>query len=243
MIPIRDQNPGLKTPIMTLVIIVAALAVYFGIQTPSARPDMTVIELATIPCEIVTGDPVDLVELETGQCFSEPIGAPLFPDKSIIASLVVSIFLHGSLIHLFGNLWSLWIFGNNTEDAFGRTGFLALYLAAGLAATGAHVALHPDSVIPVIGASGAISGVMGAYLVLFPHARITTWVVYIPMAIPAWIFLFIWFGSQFLISADSGIAWEAHVGGFVFGVLTAAVLRPRLIRRLRTHHFPLEFVR
>ncbi len=229
---------------MTLVLIAASLAVFFGVQVPSSTPTEDLYDRATIPCEVVTGEPLDTVELSSGRCLADSEAPQLFPNKSIPMSLLWSLFLHGGLVHLLANMWSLWIFGNNVEDAFGRVPYVGFYLLSGLVASGAHVVLNPNSVVPIVGASGAIAGVMGAYLVLFPRARVTTWVVYLPIAVPAWIFLAVWLASQFLISAETtNVAWEAHIAGFVFGLLAATLLRPWLIRRLRSHHFPLQFVR
>jgi len=142
------------------------------------------------------------------------------------------MFLHGSIAHVLGNMWFLWVFGNNVEEAFGRLGYLLLYFGAGLAATLAFVLNNPDSTVPLVGASGAIAGVMGAYLVLFPVHRVMTIVFLVITAIPAMVFLGLWFLSQFaLVGAESGIAWEAHVFGFLVGVLVTLPLRPLLLRR------------
>ncbi len=243
MIPLRDTNPGLSLPLMTFVLIGISVFVFLFVQGGSIDADGQIYRLATIPCEIVTGDPLDVEEITMQTCVTEPLGDAFAPDKPVLFSLVASVFLHGSFLHLAGNMWSLWIFGNNVEDAFGRRGYLAFYLAAGLAAGIAHVALNPYSVIPVVGASGAIAGVMGAYLVLFPRAHVRTLIVYFPVRVPAWVFLVVWFLSQFWISASSPeVAWQAHVGGFVFGVVVTLAMREVLMRRLRSHHFPFEVV-
>ncbi len=157
------------------------------------------------------------------------------------------MFLHAGFLHLAGNMWSLWIFGNNVEDAFGTMGYLLLYLASGVAATLVFVAINPDTTVPLVGASGAISGVMGAYLVLYPRARVVSVfpiLFLLPIAVPAALFLIIWFAGQFaLIGQATGIAWEAHVAGFVFGALAAAVFRRQLlarVERLRRSRLPIS---
>jgi membrane associated rhomboid family serine protease len=139
-------------------------------------------------------------------------------------SLLFSLFMHGSWLHLLGNMLFLWIFGNNIEDRLGRIKFILFYLLCGIGASLAHVLFNLNSLTPVIGASGAVSGVMGAYLALFPTARVRTlvflFILVTTMDIPAAVFLVIWFIFQFLSAGGgSGIAWLAHVGGFVLGFL------------------------
>lgn len=239
MIPLRDQNPGISSPFVTFGLILVAVGIYVFVQLPGGQA--AVVEYATIPCEFTGGGPVSLQELTSGTCAAVPEPG-LFSDKIVLLSLVSSIFLHGGFAHLLGNMWSLWIFGNNVEDAFGRVRYLGFYLAAGVVAGLAHLVMNPNSTVPIVGASGAIAGVMGAYLVLFPRARITTWAVFVPLAVPAWVFLGIWFVSQFWIAgASSDVAWEAHVAGFGFGLVVALVLRRRLIDRLANEAF--QFVR
>jgi membrane associated rhomboid family serine protease len=132
-------------------------------------------------------------------------------------------------------MWFLWIFGNNVEEAYGNLGYLAIYVASGLVATAAFVVANPDAVDPLVGASGAIAGILGAYLVLFPTHKVLSlfFVFFVP--IPAVLFLGLWFASQFGIQ-DSSVAWEAHVGGFLFGVLLTLPLRSFLLRRVDALH-------
>ncbi len=142
------------------------------------------------------------------------------------------MFMHGSWLHLLGNMLFLWIFGNNIEDRLGRIKFVFFYLLCGIVASLTHVLFNPGSLIPVIGASGAVSGVMGAYLALFPTARVRTlvflFVLVTTMDIPASVFLVIWFLFQFLSGAGgSGIAWLAHVGGFILGFLLLKFFTPK----------------
>jgi membrane associated rhomboid family serine protease len=236
LIPLRDANPGLGRPLVTLAIIALCTYVLLVIQLGDPQPDRVLYELATIPCEVITGDALDQIEIQRGVCSGEP-ARPVFPEKSVPASLLASLFMHGILIHLISNMWSLWIFGNNVEDAFGRLGYIVFYVGGGLVASGAHVALNPSSVIPIVGASGAIAAVMGAYLVLYPTSRIVSIIppfFFFPIAVRAWFFLGVWFLGQFAFAGQlTAVAWEAHVGGFLFGVAAAFVLRNALRRRVQ----------
>ncbi|MDF1595350.1 MAG: rhomboid family intramembrane serine protease [Acidimicrobiia bacterium] len=238
MIPIRDTNPTVIRPFVNWLIIAGAVLVFFMLQ-PQTEPAGTAFafEWAAIPCELTTMDPLDVRELETAICLSSgQAGSDLFPEKSVMLGVLVSMFLHGGLGHLIGNMWMLWIFGNNAEEAFGSGGYLLFYLLSGVAATAGYVLLNPDGTVPLVGASGAIAGVMGAYLVLFPRAQVVSLVpffFFIPFNVPAGIYLMIWFAGQFAISGEAGqIAWEAHVAGFAFGVAVALLLRRRLLRRV-----------
>ena len=182
---------------------------------------------AAVACEVTHLAPISERDLEAGECVPDS-GPALFPDKQILLSVVVSMFLHGGLLHLLGNMWFLWIFGDNVEEAFGHLGFVALYLVAGIGATLAFTALHVDSVDPLIGASGAIAGVLGAYLVLFPRGWVLAlWFLGI-IPVPAIVFLGLWFIGQFSV-ATPGVAWEAHVGGFLIGALISLAFRQKLL--------------
>jgi len=158
---------------------------------------------------------------------SLPTGFPTAPFWPPL-TLLTSIFLHGDWTHIIFNMLYLWVFGDNIENVFGHTGFLLFYLAGGIVAGLMHVAfsLGPQAgLVPIIGASGAIAAVMGAYLALFPNARIVTFIFYMPVPISAFWYLIIWLGMQFLgvLGGDTGIAWWAHIGGFLFGYLVAFV--------------------
>jgi membrane associated rhomboid family serine protease len=142
------------------------------------------------------------------------------------------MFLHGGIAHLFGNMWFLWLFGNNVEEAYGHLRYLAVYVLAGVVATLGFVAMHPGNTTPLIGASGAIAGVLGSYLVLFPGKMILAVAFLMVIPVPAAIFLVLWFVGQFAV-ADAGVAWEAHVTGFVFGVVASGVFRTPLLARVR----------
>ena len=244
MIPIRDINPSVTSSVITFTLIAASTAAFFLFQPSAADEADFAYENSAIACELTTGEPLSIAEINSGVC-DENDGSPAFPDKSLPTSVIVSMFLHAGLLHLAFNMWSLWIFGNNVEDAFGTLGYIMVYLASGIAATAGFVALNPDTTIPLVGASGAIAGVMGAYLVLYPKARVVSVfpiLFFLPIAVPAALFLAFWFVGQFaLVGQASGIAWEAHVVGFLFGAAVAALgRRPLLARveRLRRDRVP-----
>ena len=241
MLPLRDENPVSRPPIVTWVIIAACIVAYLAWQPgPFASSDQdssddTVffLENAAIPCEVREGRPLDLQEVDATYRFGDVDSCnvddgesdAVFPDKNVWLSVVTSIFLHGSLWHIGGNLLFLWVFGNNVEDVMGRLAYPVFYLVGGIVGTLAHVALEPDSTVPVVGASGAIAAVMGAYLVLFPTARVRTLVFFLLVDIPAAVLLLFWFVLQFFTDPNDSVAWAAHVGGFAFGILAGLVVR------------------
>jgi membrane associated rhomboid family serine protease len=223
MIPLRDDNPAHRPPIVTLGLIAACLAVFLW-QIGRGAPGMEIAihRLGMIPAVLLGAAPAEIAAVPPA------------------VTLVTSMFLHGGWMHLLGNMLYLWIFGNNVEDRLGHVGFLLFYLAAGLTAAAAQILPDPGSLVPMVGASGAISGVLGAYVVLFPHARV---LVAIPLGFiffryvrAVWV-LGIWFGLQIVSAvmgpAESGVAWWAHVGGFVVGFLAAQAMRPIAPRRRR----------
>lgn len=232
MLPIRDVNPTRITPWVTLLFIAANVFVFFAFQGQTSEPEQIefLYERAAVSCEILTGDPLTIDEITTGTCDSGA-GAPRFPEKSPPLSILTSMFLHGGLLHLLFNMWSLWIFGNNVEEAFGHLGYALMYLTGGVAATLAFVFLNADSTIPLVGASGAIAAALGAYAVLFPGHRVMTFVGWFLVPLPAILFLGFWFFSQFQLGG-TGTAWEAHVGGFIFGLVLALFMRRSLLRRV-----------
>jgi membrane associated rhomboid family serine protease len=239
LIPIRDINPTRIFPIATIALIAINIVAYVLWQPApdSAAGEEFLYEQAAIACEITTGDPLTLREIRTGQCIDNDTGNQPFPDKNVWIAGFVSMFLHGSIIHIAGNMWFLWVFGNNVEEAYGTLGYVVLYLVAGIVATLSFVFLNSDTTDPLVGASGAIAGVLGSYLVLFPRHRVMTLLFVFFVPIPALFFLGFWFFSQFAV-ADARIAWEAHVGGFVLGVLISLPLREMLLRRVRNLHTP-----
>ncbi|HVF75468.1 MAG TPA: rhomboid family intramembrane serine protease [Acidimicrobiales bacterium] len=248
MIPLKDENPTRTTPIVTLLLMAACIAVYFLVQPTGqtsfvdadaqdaqVREARFLLENAAIPNEITSGNPLDDAEVEgtfevPSDVLCEPGGSDAcYPDKSVWLSVLYSMFLHGGLLHLAGNMLFLWVFGNNIEDRRGRVTYIVFYVLAGIAATFAQVAIDPDSTIPMIGASGAIAGVMGAYLVLYPNVRIRTLIllgfILLFRDISAKWLLALWFISQFFIGPNSGVAAMAHIGGFVFGLVAGLVWR------------------
>lgn len=246
MIPIKDDNPTRRRPYVTLALLLACTAVYFLWQpSPFAQDDPDAafnLRHAAIPCEVLHDRPLTEDEVigtyEVGgtddACeLGSPVSPPFVDGKVIWWSVIVSLFLHGSITHLVGNLLFLWIFGNNVEDRLGRVRYLAFYLVGGVVATLTHVALSPHSTIPMVGASGAIAAVMGAYLVWFPEARVQTVVTIVIVRIRAKWLLGFWFLLQFFTAPNSGVAWAAHVGGFLFGALVALLVRTiRPLRRI-----------
>jgi membrane associated rhomboid family serine protease len=238
VLPIRDDNPTSRPAVVTLALIAINLFVYFAVQ-PHNGSDAGQTYLyahAAIPCEVTTGDPVVAVPAFS----SSPVTAgtscvvganvlrprTLFPGKNVYLAVLFSMFLHGSVLHVLGNMLFLWIFGNNIEDRMGPILYLIFYLAAGVIATAAFVALNSNSAVPLVGASGAIAGVMGAYLIWFPHARVWTLVGFFPLYLPAVFVLGLWFVLQFATNPNEGVAWQAHVGGFVAGIVVALLTRP-----------------
>ena len=225
---------------MITLLIIAVAAGVFALVQPHSSPESGefLLEQATIPCEVLTGQPLTIDEIRSGVCdddnssnndANDEGGTEFAPDKHVYLSLLIAVFLHGSVIHLLGNLWILWIFGNNVEDDLGSARFALFYLAAGLAASIGHVIVYRGDTTPVVGASGAIAGVMGAYLVLHPWAKVVAIIppfFFLPFRLPAAVFLVIWFALQFMLAnTDTNIAWEAHVVGFAFGVGVATLLR------------------
>ena len=249
MIPYHDENETQRTPYVTMgLIALNALAWLFVQGAGRALPlAASVCNLGLIPGEL-TG------QVPPGTSF--PIGEGLVcltdPGRQV-SHIFTSMFLHGGWMHLLGNMWFLWLFGNNIEDSMTRPRFVAFYLLSGLGAALAQVAANPDSAVPMVGASGAISGVMGAYLVLFPRVRVYTMV---PLGfflqsfpLPAWVMLIYWmvlqlFGGLTSIVAEEsgGVAFWAHVGGFVAGVVLVKVFerRDRVLAHTARHWEPEE---
>jgi rhomboid family protein len=228
MFPLRDAVRPRTTPYVTWALIAFSLVIFLLLVF--LRPELferVVSEYGLVPARLSLADPASWVTLAT------------------------SIFLHGGWFHVISNLWTLWIFGDNVEDRMGHLRFLAFYLASGVMAGLAHAALASGSTLPTIGASGAIAGVLGAYFVLFPSARVLTLVplVFLPwlVEVPAFIYLGIWLLSQLasvLVNLGAagdfgGIAWWAHIGGFAFGMLTVLWIMPRL-RRPRARSYSLD---
>jgi membrane associated rhomboid family serine protease len=239
LFPLRDDNPTVLTPVVAVVLILANVAVWIYVQGRGfdyGALGQSVCRYGAIPGEI-TG--------LAGGATSVSLGPDLPPcvlGGPGYETLVTSMFLHGSWLHLIANMWFLWLFGNNVEDAMGHARFTVFYLLAGLGAVAAHIFMAPGSLVPVVGASGAISGVMGAYLVLYPRTRIETLFIFVIIfriiPVPAWFVLLLWFGLQVLAgymdpAATSGVAVWAHVGGFVAGVLLVKPFESRALKAAR----------
>ena len=230
MLPLYDENPTNIVPIGTVFLIGSCVLCWLFIQGGGFSMDMllsSICNFGTIPIEI-TGN--SEVAVETSSC---QIGGYSWQ------TLVSSMFLHGSWLHLIGNVWFLWIFGNNVEGSMGHMRFLLFFLLTGVVATLAHALSQPTSAIPMVGASGAISGIMGAYLLLYPRARIRTLVVLgyaiTVTSIPAWMFLGLWALIQLFSSAmtpigDVGVAYMAHLGGLSAGMVGVSLFRKPLDR-------------
>jgi membrane associated rhomboid family serine protease len=242
VIPIHDDNPTRRRAVVTVLLVAINVGVFFLLQPQDSTTDAGVIEqvefnfqYAAIPCEVVEGRPLAEEELidtlqggDSSACVDQPATPEVFPDKQVWLAVLSSMFLHGGLLHLGGNMLFLWIFGNNIEDHLGHFRYLLFYVVGGIVATGAHIAVQPDSTVPLVGASGAVAGVMGAYLVWFPRAPIRTIIFFFLITfveIEARWLLGFWLVSQFFIDANQGVAWMAHVGGFVFGVAVALLVK------------------
>ena len=240
MFPLRDLNPTRIFPIVTLGLIALNVAIFFLWQPHDTLDNETefLLENAAIACELTTGDPLSQVEFDRNQCSDEPATA-MFPGKNVWLAAAVSMFLHGGIGHLLSNMWFLWIFGNNVEEAYGTGGYLLMYLVAGVGATATFVLANMNATVPMIGASGAIAGVLGAYLVLFPTHRVLTIFIFFFVHVPAGAYLVLWILLQFLYQ-EPGVAWEAHVGGFVVGLVLTLLLRPVLLARVRRLHQPVR---
>lgn len=238
MFPLRDLNPTRITPVLTIAVIAINLAVFFLWQPHDniAQENEFLYENAAISCELTTGEQLSETEIATDSCVDD--SAPgAFPDKNIWLAAIVSMFLHGGIAHVLSNMWFLWIFGNNVEEAYGTGGYITLYLVTGLIATATFVLMNPDATVPLVGASGAIAGVLGAYLVLFPTHRVVTFFFFLFVHVPAGAYLALWLLLQFAYQ-EPGVAWEAHVGGFIAGVIITLPLRSLLLARIRRLHQP-----
>ena len=225
MFPLKDDNPSNTAPIVTVALIVLnALVFVYQISLEAGGPDGAragqafIEEFGLVPCRL------------TGAC---RVGSELpLPVMTIFSSM----FMHGGLFHIGGNMLYLWIFGNNVEDTLGHTRYLVFYLLSGVVAALAQTLVGPSSVVPMVGASGAVSGVLGAYLLLFPGAHVTTLIIlgffFRLVQIPAMVVLGFWIVLQVLnglgsFGASGGVAFFAHIGGFVAGMGLLYVLRPR----------------
>jgi membrane associated rhomboid family serine protease len=245
VIPYHDENATVRTPVITFLLLAANVAAWFGLQGAGATQPLveSICAFGLMPGELTMSvGPGVRVPLGEGlSCFTQQ--GPNVPN------VFTSMFMHGGWMHLIGNMWFLWLFGNNIEDSMTRPRFILFYLLCGIAAALAQVVVDPASTIPMVGASGAISGVMGAYLVLYPRVRVFTLVplgfFITSIALPAWVMLIYWMFLQLVggftgiaAGAEGGVAFWAHIGGFVAGlVLVKLFERPDRLREHQRHHF------
>jgi membrane associated rhomboid family serine protease len=239
MFPYRDDNPTLRTPVVTIAIIALNVVAWVLVQGMGADPDLTrsICDLGLIPGEFLHTIPPGTE-------------VPLGPGASCVLGYgptwltpLTSMFLHGGWLHLIGNMWFLWLFGNNVEDSMGRAPFVLFYLLSGLGAAATQILLSPTSAIPMVGASGAISGVMGAYVILYPTVQVHMLIVLVVfitrIVVPAYLMLGYWFLLQLVqgaasVGSNGGVAFWAHVGGFITGALLIFVFRdPELVAEHR----------
>jgi membrane associated rhomboid family serine protease len=245
MFPYHDENETQRPSFVTYTVIAINALVWLGVQGAG-----TTLALARSVCELglIPGELTGLLPPGTPFPMGDGLVCLTDPGRQV-TNVFTSMFLHGSWLHLIGNMWFLWIFGNNVEDSMGHLRFVIFYLACGVAAALLQVFVHPASGIPMVGASGAISGVMGAYLVLYPRVRVFAMVpigiIPISIALPAWTMLLYWIGIQVVSGLfglmgeeRGGVAFWAHVGGFVAGVvLVKLFVRPEYVREHRSHHW------
>jgi membrane associated rhomboid family serine protease len=244
MFPYHDENETRRTPVVTYLLIAANVLVWVAVEGAGSPLAVAraVCELGLVPGELT-------LSLRPGTPF--PMGEGLVcltdPGRQVL-NVFTSMFLHGGWMHLLGNMWFLWIFGNNIEDSMGHLRFVAFYVLCGVAAALAQVMVMPSSPIPMVGASGAISGVMGAYLLLYPRVRVYAIVplgiIPVSVALPAWTMLLYWFGMQFLggligsTGEQGGVAFWAHAGGFLAGVVLVKLFaRPEDVQAHRAGHW------
>lgn len=233
LFPISDDDRRLTgTAYVTLAFALVNLVVFFVVQQAGANADF-IYGWSVIPAEITSG--VDLIAPQTVEARGRTVEVPGAPGpQPIYLTVLTAMFMHGGYAHLFGNLLYLWIFGDNVEERVGSVAFLGFYILCGVAATFAQIALNPDGILPNLGASGAISGVLGAYIVFFPRNRVHALFFYVVISVPAFIAIGTWILFQFFNgvgavvateTALGGVAYGAHVGGFVAGVLMAGLWR------------------
>ncbi len=222
MLPIRDDQPRYSTPWVTRFLIGLNLLIFFFEATLDPRSLVALIsQFAVVPSHLAR----------------VLAGTSAYPLPAIALPFLTSLFLHASWMHVIGNVWFLYIFGDNVEDYLGHFKYLVFYLLTGVLAMGTHVAVNLQSTAPALGASGAIAGVLGAYFVLYPRARVLTWFFVFVVWVPAWIILGYWFVLNFLSGTATalmvqrqnmgGVAFWAHVGGFISGALLVKIFGER----------------
>lgn len=248
MIPLRDNIPSRNTPYINYALVIAC-SIVFLLQVFEPKNQPSLIErFSLVPARV--SDPAAQITMRSIREIQTPLGPQRVLEEQVMSpatvppwlTLLTCTFLHGGWMHFLGNIWVLWIFGDNVEDRYGHLGYLAFYLACGMAASAAHFLVDRTSTMPTVGASGAIAGVMGAYFLLYARARVLCIVPIVffiqIMWLPAPLFLGIWFLMQFYQGTASitsmhsgGVAWWAHIGGFLAGLAVTLWLRNH--RRLR----------
>jgi membrane associated rhomboid family serine protease len=244
MIPLSDELPSVRTPWMTYAILAVMFATWFFVQ--GAGFDQMALAASVCNLGMVPGELSHLAPIGTAVPLGRDVACVVDSDQINVLTPLISMFLHGGWAHLLGNALFFWVFGNNIEDSLGHFRFLVFYLVCGLAAAFAHVISQPASPLPTVGASGAISGILGAYLVLYPKVRVRMLFFFIIffkiIPIPAWLVLLWWFFWQLVAALPElargedltgGVAVWAHVGGFVAGVLLVKLFENRhlVVRR------------
>lgn len=238
MIPLRDDIPSSRTPFVNYLVIALCSLAFLVQETSPDKGEGIVAAFAMIPLRL--SDPEAIPVLEFQQPVQTVRGIEIITTRQVIGpspvppwmTLITCMFLHGGWMHFLGNMWFLYIFGDNVEDRLGHFGFAGLYLGTGVLAGLSHYVTQSASPVPTIGASGAIAGVMGAYAFLYPHARVLTLlpliIIFTTIVVPAPIFLGLWFAMQIFSGMGSlygdavdGVAWWAHAGGFVAGMIAA----------------------
>jgi membrane associated rhomboid family serine protease len=245
MFPIGDDNPTLRTPVMTYAILALMVGTWIVVQGAGLNPTT----LATSVCNygMVPGEVTGRAALGTGVPIGPGLACVIDRDPINTFTPLTSMFLHGSWMHLIGNALFFWVFGNNIEDSMGKVRFAIFYVLCGLAAAATHVFFQPASPVPTVGASGAISGTLGAYLLLYPKVRVRLliWFIFLIriVSVPAWLVLLYWFAVQVLTGlpelnrldseVSGGVAVWAHVGGFVAGMVLVKLFENRRLVRER----------
>ena len=231
VIPISDINPARNTPVISRIFMFATVGVFLIIQ-PKNQIELFnfFYQYSAIPCELVNFSPISESQFYNNDCFNSQ-SSSIFPEKNLLLSVISANFFHANFIHILGNLWSFWIFGNNVEDKLGKFRFIIFLIFTGLASMFSHIILNAFDINPIVGASGIVSALMGAYLYLFPNAQLLVLVPFgflFPTTIKAKFFMIFWFISQILIALqNTNISWEAHIGGFIVGYLILKVFNYR----------------
>jgi len=250
MIPLSDNNPTLRAPVVTIALLVAIGAVWIFFQ--GAGFDEAALAASVCNLGLVAGEITRSAAIGTSVPIGDGMVCVVDADPINYVTPLTSMFLHGSWAHILSNGLFLWIFGNNVEDSMGRARFLSFYLICGLVAAAAQILADPSSPVPMVGASGAISGVMAAYLVLFPKARVNMlffFLVFIRVvALPAWVVILYWFGIQLVTAlpvlagaqatVQSNVAVMAHIGGFLAGALLVKLFEDPELIALKLRRFP-----